>query len=223
MNTLTATAKNRYNHTAWFYEPTAALYSFGKIRASKLHELQYMQPGQNVLYAGVGGGEDAVRAAEKGAKITCIDLASAMLARVDQKLEDAGVSGELICGDLLLHNRTGHYDVICANYFLNVFTTDVMHKMLDHLISLLKPGGLLLVADFAVPQGNALQRATHAFYYRIANVLYWVISNSDLHPIYDYSAILSRHGLSVSEVARHRLFPGGPRYFQTVIAQKPAA
>jgi ubiquinone/menaquinone biosynthesis C-methylase UbiE len=223
MNTLTANEKNLYNHTAWFYEPKAALYTFGNISATKLHELQYMQHGENGLYAGVGGGEDAVRAAEKGAKITCIDLASAMLARVDQKLEDAGVSGELICGDLLLHNRTGHYDVICANYFLNVFTTDVMHKMLDHLISLLKPGGLLLVADFAVPQGNALQRATHAFYYRIANVLYWVISNSDLHPIYDYSAILSGHGLSVSEVARHRLFPGGPRYFQTVIAQKPAA
>jgi demethylmenaquinone methyltransferase/2-methoxy-6-polyprenyl-1,4-benzoquinol methylase len=179
-----------------------------------------MQPGQNVLYAGVGGGEDAVRAAKKGAQITCIDLAPAMLARVDQKLADAGVNGELICGDLLLHTRTGHYDVICANYFLNVFTTDVMHKMLDHLISLLKPGGLLLVADFAVPQGNALLRATHAFYYRIANVLYWVISNSDLHPIYDYSAVLSRHGLCVSEVAQHRLFPGGPRYFQTVTAQK---
>lgn len=220
MNALAATAKNRYNHTAWFYEPLAALYSFGKIRASKLHELQYMQAGQHVLYAGVGGGEDAVRAAEKGANITCVDLASAMLEQVERKLDDAGVGGELICGDLLQHNRTGHYDVICANYFLNVFTADVMHKVLAHLITLLKPGGMLLVADFAIPQGNVLLRASHAFYYRIANVLYWVISNSDLHPIYDYAAILPSHGLHVREPVRHRLFPGGPRYFQTVIAQK---
>jgi demethylmenaquinone methyltransferase/2-methoxy-6-polyprenyl-1,4-benzoquinol methylase len=222
MNTLIATAKNRYNHTAWFYEPLAAVYSFGKIRASKLHELQYLHAGQRVLYAGVGGGEDAVRAAEIGAQITCIDLAAAMLQRVERKLKDAEVSGELICGDLLQHGRSGYYDVVCANYFLNVFTTEVMQTMLDHLIGLLKPGGLLLVADFAVPQGNPLLRATHTLYYRIANVFYWVISNSDLHSIYDYSATLPRHGLNVREVARHRLFPGGPRYFQTVIAQKPA-
>ena len=130
----------------------------------------------------------------------------------------AGVEAELICGDLLQHE--GQYDVVCANYFLNVFTPDTMALMLDHLIKLLKPGGRLMVADFAVPQGNIVLRALHVFYYRIANVMYWAISRNGLHPIYDYTQILPRHGLSITELTRHRLFPGGPRYFQTVVAQK---
>lgn len=216
-----AAAKNNYNHTAWFYEPLAAVYSMGQIRASKLHELRYMQPGDRVLYAGVGGGEDAVRAAEKGVKVTCIDLAPNMLAKVESKMQRAGARAELICGDLLQHDRTGQYDVVCANYFLNVFTPEVMATMLDHLVTLVKPGGYLLVADFAVPRGNPLFRALHVLYYRIANVLYWAISRNGLHPIYDYGTILPRHGLTLESIARHRLFPGGPSYFQTAVARKP--
>ncbi len=215
-------ARNRYNHTAWFYEPLAAVYSCGMIRASKLHELQYIQPGDRVLYAGVGGGEDAIHAASKGAAVTCVDLAPEMLKRVKAKLDAAGAQAELICGDLLRHDRIGYYDVICANYFLNVFTPDVMATVIDHLVSLLKPGAKLLVADFAVPRGNPLLRALHVLYYRVANVMYWAISNNGLHPIYDYAAILPEHSLQVRAVAHHALFPGGPSYFQTVIASKPA-
>lgn len=216
-----AAAKNNYNHTAWFYEPLAAVYSCGQIRASKLHEIQYMQPGDRVLYAGVGGGEDAVCAAQKGVHVTSIDLAPNMLAKVESKMQRAGVKAEQICGDLLQHDRTGYYDAVCANYFLNVFTPDVMAQMLDHLITLLKPGGHLFVADFAVPRGNPLFRALHIGYYRIANVMYWAISGNGLHPIYHYSSILPEHGLQIESVAQHRLFPGGPRYFQTVISRKP--
>lgn len=215
------TAKSRYNHTAWFYEPLAAVYSLGMIRASKLFELQYMQPGDRVLYAGVGGGEDAVRAAAKGAVVTCMDLSSSMLARVENKLDHEGVKAELICGDLLRHDRKGQYDVVCANYFLNVFKPEVMAQMLDHLVSLLKPGGRLLVADFAVPRGSPVYRGLHVLYYRIANVMYWILSRSDLHSIYDYSVILPRHGLELESVVRHPLFPGGPTYFQTVVTRKP--
>jgi Methylase involved in ubiquinone/menaquinone biosynthesis len=214
------TAKSRYNHTAWFYEPLAAVYSLGMIRASKLHELQHIESGTRVLYAGVGGGEDALQAARKGAVVTCVELSSSMLAKVGDKLDRASVSAELICDDVLRHDRSGHYDVICANYFLNVFKPEVMARMLDHLVSLLKPGGKLLVADFAVPRGNAVFRALHVLYYRIANVTYWVLSRSDLHGIYDYAAILPQHGLQVDGVMRHALFPGGPTYFQTVVTQK---
>lgn len=217
-----AAARNNYNHTAWFYEPLAAVYSCGQIRASKLYELQFMNPGDRVLYAGVGGGEDAVRAAEKGAKVTCIDLAPNMIAKVETKMQRAGVDAEMIVGDLLAHDRTAQYDVVCANYFLNVFTPAVMATMLDHLVTLVKPGGYLLVADFAVPRGNPLFRALHIAYYRIANVLYWAISRNGLHPIYDYSQVLPAHGLDLVEIKRHALFPGGPTYFQTAVSKKPA-
>jgi ubiquinone/menaquinone biosynthesis C-methylase UbiE len=218
---VSPTAKSRFNHTAWFYEPLAAIYSGGQIRASKVCEVDYMQPGQRVLYAGVGGGEDALEAARKGMQVTCMDLSSGMLEKVETKMHRANLKAELICGDLLKHDRVGQYDVICANYFLNVFTEDVMQGMLKHLLTLLKPGGRLMVADFAVPRGNLLKRLPHILYYRIANVLYWIISRSDLHPIYDYSEILQRAGLHLEEYKQHRLFPGGPRYFQTVIARKP--
>ena len=214
------TARSRYNHTAWFYEPLAALYSCCKIRASKFYQIDYMRPGQKVLYAGVGCGEDAIEAARRGMDVTCIDLSSGMLARVEKKRRRAGVALELICGDLMEHTRLGQYDVVCANYFLNVFTPEVMETVLRHLRGLLKPGGRLMIADFAAPQGGLPFRAALVLYYRIANVFYWLLSRSNLHPIYDYAKLVPRFGFQVEKLALHPLFPGGPRFFQTLITRQ---
>ena len=60
-----------YDRAAWFYEKSAKIYSTNQIRASKRYQLQYIEPGQTVLYLGAGAGEDAVMAARHGAKVTC--------------------------------------------------------------------------------------------------------------------------------------------------------
>ena len=76
-----------YDRAAWFYEKSAKIYSTNQIRASKRYQLQYIEPGQTVLYLGAGAGEDAVMAAKHGAKVTCIDISQGMLDQVQKKLD----------------------------------------------------------------------------------------------------------------------------------------
>ena len=59
-----------YNRAAWFYEKAAKFYSTNQIRSSKRFQLNYIQPGDKVLYLGAGTGEDAIMAARHGAEVT---------------------------------------------------------------------------------------------------------------------------------------------------------
>ncbi len=215
------TSRYNYNFTAWFYQQMASVYSFGQIRASKVSQVDLMHAGDKVLYAGVGTGEDSLAAARKGVELTCVDLSSAMLKRTRNKLMSERLSGELICADIMTHDRREYYDVICANYFLNVFAEPLMEQVLVHLARLLKPGGKIAIADFSLPKGNKLQRALHILYYRIANIFYWMLSGNDLHPIYNYPEYFSRHGIVHDETKMFYLLGWGPGYFHSVIGHKP--
>jgi ubiquinone/menaquinone biosynthesis C-methylase UbiE len=215
------TARYSYNFSAWFYQPMATMYSAGQIPASKACQIQYMQPGNKVLYAGVGPGEDSVLAAEHGVELTCVDLSQAMLKRAERKVSVSGMQGEFILGDIMQHDRKEYYDVICANYFLNVFSEPLMRKVLAHLVTLLKPGGKLFIADFSVPRGFILFRVMHIAYYRLANIFYWALSGNDLHPIYDYPDHLRENGIRHFDTRTFRLLRYGPAWFHCVMGEKP--
>ena len=220
--TTSAATKTHYNHTAWFYEQMAGAYSMGKIKASKLAELEFIASGDRVLYPGAGGGEAAAAAAAEGAEVTCIDIAPAMLSRIQGKLDAGKLDAELIRGDILEHDRVGYYDVVCANYFLNIFEDDLMRQIYAHLATLVKPGGLMMIADFAPARGGPIARALHFVYYRMANATFWLLTRTPLHPVYDYEGIGADLGLEHKTTVFHRLFPGGPEYFQTLVLEKPS-
>jgi demethylmenaquinone methyltransferase/2-methoxy-6-polyprenyl-1,4-benzoquinol methylase len=214
------TARYNYNFTAWFYQQLAAIYSFGQIGASKACQVERMRHTDRVLYAGVGTGEDAILAARKGVELTCVDLSRAMLVRTQRKVARERLRGEFICGDIMRHERPGHYDVVCANFFLNVFHAALMPKVLAHLVTLLKPGGSIMIADFSLPRGNPVSRALHVAYYRIANIFYWALSGNDLHPIYDYPSWFPQFGIEHVDTKTFRLLGIGPAYYHSVFGRK---
>jgi demethylphylloquinol methyltransferase len=200
------TTKWNYNGAAPFYELLASLYSMGLMNRTKLSQITEVSRNDKVLFAGVGPGKDAVLAGKKGAAITCIDLASDMLDLCKQKFLREGLAAEFICGDVMRHNRLAHYDVTIANFFLNIFPESIMLEVLHHLSSLLKPGGKLLIADFAPIQGNPLARCFQTLNYRIANIFYWLLRMAPLHPIYDYPTYFERANLSLLSVTNFGFF-----------------
>jgi demethylphylloquinol methyltransferase len=193
--------QNNFDHVADTYDWWANIYSWGQIRACKAAQMRNIAPGGRVLYAGVGGGEDAVMAAQKGAHVTVIDLSPRMLANATKRITAAGVDRqvECICGDILEHNRRGYYDVVCANFFLNVFAEPVMREMMQYLATLLRPGGMLLIADLAPVEGPAWQRMARRIYFGVAAIAFRLLAGSATHPIYDFRVHLHEANLSLVE------------------------
>lgn len=211
-----------YDRAARFYEKSAHYFSFGKIRDSKVYGVEQMQAGDSAIFLGVGTGEEAILAAEKGVKVTCVDISQAMLNKLKSKLDARGLEAELVCEDALKLDRFDTYDFCAANYFLNVFHEEDMKQFMQHGAKLVRPGGKFLIADVARSQGNLLYQAFNIVYLKWAMISSWMIGLVPLHRNYDYPKYFDEAGLELDSVKFFKLFRGGPVVFQCIVGKKRA-
>ena len=216
-------ADKNYDLVARVYDALGMIYSGGQIHAAKNSQLTEMQPGDKVLYVGVGPGEDAVLAAERGAQVTCLDLSAQMLRQAEARMKRHGCQAEFLQADVLQHDRHDHYDVVVVNFFLNVFSEQQMRDMLAYLVKLVRPAGKLLISDFATPQGNPLARGLQAAYWGVTDLFYYLLGLCAWHPIYDYASYFPHVGLELRHEKRFRPYGVGPGGFTALTAVRCAA
>src|SRR5690554_787626 len=70
--------RDKYRYIGPVYDFLSNLYSGKNIHRCKtaMLEVETVKPGDRILFAGVGHGRDAIRAAELGADVTVVDLRS---------------------------------------------------------------------------------------------------------------------------------------------------
>ncbi len=208
-----------YDLVAGLYDLGAHLYSGGAIAASKRALPGRLEPGQRALFLGVGTGADAVCACERGAIVTAVDRSPRMLRRLHARLGRRGLEAELICGDALAHDRPASYDAVAAHYFLNLFPPEAMRAALRRAASLVRPGGLLAIADLAPPRGGGGNRALNHLYSKPAMAAFRALRLCAWHPNYDYAAECRALGLTVEAVLPHRIARRGPALFETTLVR----
>ncbi|PIE44496.1 MAG: SAM-dependent methyltransferase [Gammaproteobacteria bacterium] len=163
---------------------------------------EHVKPGDKILIAGVGHGKDAIRAAEMGADVTVVDLSETMLKKLQQAIDNhpADLKINKVHSDILEFGECDHYDMVIANFFLNVFYPDLMSKILGHLITLVKPErGKMVIGDFSYPQGNIVKRNLQKCYWYIAALIFYFATDNALHQIYNYPELLKQHGLTIKD------------------------
>lgn len=211
-----------YGPVFGIYDPLASLYSRGRIAQTKACQADFISGGDRVLYPGIGRGSEAVSAAQSGATVVGLDVSERMLAGARARFAAAGLEASFMLGDAALHEPTAPYDVIAAHYFLNLFEASRAKEMLDRFADWLRPGGRLLLADFARPTGSALGRLVSEAYYRPVNAIAWSLGLCAWHPILDYAELLRDGPFRI--IAERRfpvLFGENPAYI-SVVAERTA-
>lgn len=210
------------------YDPVAKAYAAFNysskqrlIIRSKMFELNEIFPGNTVLFAGSGPGEDALAAARKGARVTCIDVSTQMLSICETRFNNLGLDGRFINTNVMTH--TGKYDVVVANYFLNVFNRKTAQVVLAHLSSLLAPQGVLMIADVSPLKGNPFYRAITYFSYLSVSGPAAVVGLTALHVPYEYANFFTNAGLTLKWDETFRQFKMGPPLYKTWAAIKKEA
>ncbi len=201
--------KDKYWLMGPIYDAFSFLFAGNSILKCKCSMLtpENLKPGDKVLFAGVGHGKEAIYAAEQGADVTVVDLSKAMLDKFKQGLDKTkkDLKINIIHSDIMKIEEFGKYDMVVANFFLNVFSESFMAEVLKHLIKLGKKDASVVVGDFALPEGNILARLAKRVYWYLGIGLFWITTGAALHPVYDYRRHMIRQGLDVVDQKYSRL------------------
>jgi len=195
--------KDGYRFMGFLYESIGSLYSFGRIPKCKVSMLAYLKPDDRVLVGGVGHGTEAVEASRLGADVTAVDLSATMLKHMQKKIDRSGLENpiRLINENILNVADEDGYDMVIANFFLNVFSEEMMLEIFNHLTSLVKPGGCMVIGDFTLPStGGRIFKIFQNVYWYIAATFFWLTADNAIHRVYDYPGMLKSKKFDIREI-----------------------
>jgi demethylmenaquinone methyltransferase/2-methoxy-6-polyprenyl-1,4-benzoquinol methylase len=201
--------KDGYWLMGFQYEISGSLYSLGQIPKCKVAMLGSLNPGDKLLVAGVGHGIEAIQAAKKGVNVTAVDISKTMLKYMQKKIDRAKPTTPItIINDNILNVKyDAQFDMVIANYFLNVFPKEKMLQILTHLTTFVKPGGYMVIGDFALPEsGGQFYKTFQTVYWYMAAFIYWLTADNAIHPIYDYPGLLKSLGFEIDEIKNFKMF-----------------
>lgn len=213
--------EDRYKWVGRIYDMLSYAYGGKSIHSCKTAMLDHLQPGDKVLFAGVGHGMDAIHAARRGADVTVVDMSQTMLQSFQRNLAKVETTGSIrqIHRDFFKVSEYAQYDMVVANFFLNVFDRQTMFLALRHLIDLGKPGAHIVIGDFAPAADHLLARFVKALYWYPAILFFCLLTQNALHRIYPYPDALRLLGLKVVD-KKHFGF-GGMKTYWSIMARKP--
>jgi ubiquinone/menaquinone biosynthesis C-methylase UbiE len=189
-------APSRYDRGIW-------LLTLGQVERAYDRLAARIEPGWRVLDLGTGTGPLALRAAARGAEVVALDVDAGMLAIARQKAEAAGLAERITWREMGVAELdplpAGAFDAICAGLCFSELTPDERRYTLVQARRLLRPGGLLLLADEVRPP-RPCQRLLHEAFRAPLAVLTWLLTQTTTRAVSDLPGLVRAAGFEVATV-----------------------
>ena len=216
--------KDRYKFIGPAYDFLSSIYGGESIHNCKraMLETDNVKPGDKILIAGVGHGKDAIRAAELGADVTVVDLSETMLRKFQEAVDKHPdkLTIRQVHSDILKFEEFDQYDMVIANFFLNVFSESMMKEILRHLMKCAKTNAHVVVGDFEYPSGGIINRTLQKAYWYGAVTIFWAVANNAVHNIYNYPEVMKELGLTIKDKKQFSFL--GLDCYWSIMGQKQA-
>jgi ubiquinone/menaquinone biosynthesis C-methylase UbiE len=177
-------------------------------------------PGQQVLDIGCGTGALTMRAAQRGAKVKGIDINAQMLEIAGERVKRAGLAGSVELAEMgvaeLDSEETQRYDAMMSGLCLSELSGDELRYTLKQAARILRPGGLLLIADEIKPRG-AGKRLVHSLVRAPLVVLTYIVMQRTTRPASNLLEKLKAAGFTIVSTRLSQLDS-----FGEFVAQRPA-
>jgi len=137
------------------YDMGIRILTLGRLDKAYDRLTSYIKSGQKVLDIGCGTGALTLRAALKGANVKGIDLNLQMLEIAQKRANKTNVQKNVEFCEMgaaeLDSEKTENYDVVMSGLCFSELTEDELIYTMKEVKRILKPKGILLVADEVIP------------------------------------------------------------------------
>jgi ubiquinone/menaquinone biosynthesis C-methylase UbiE len=182
------------------YDLGIRLLTFGRLGNAYDRLVSRIATGQRVLDIGCGTGALTLRAARRGARVKGIDVNAQMLEIAARAVREAGLAERVELREMgaaeLDGERSETYDVVMSGLCFSELSDDELAYTLKQACRMLRPGGLLLVADEARPP-DLVRRLLHALIRAPLVLLTYLLTQQTTHAVRNLPAKVTRAGFTI--------------------------
>jgi len=201
------------------YDLGIRLLTLGRVDKAYDRLASHIQQDQRVLDLGCGTGALTLRAARRGATVKGIDINAQMLEVARQRVREAELTDSVELVEMgvaeLDGEPTASYDAVVSGLCLSELSDEEVTFTLAQATRILRPGGLLLIADETAP-GGLFWGLIHSLLRAPLVAVTYVITQQTTHAISDLPSRLKEAGLAIVSVQTNALGS-----FTEIVARRP--
>lgn len=184
---------NDFNRIAPMYDAMAWLVFGGRLLRAERQILPYLSASKKVLSVGGGTGK-LLPFLPEYIELTYVEASSKMISQSKKRSCEAKIS--FVQQDVLQHQ--GAYDTVIAPFFLDCFHHQSLVLVVQHLHTLIQPGGQLLVTDF-----QPAQKLRQKWLLALMHGFFRLTTNLQSKSLIDIDAIIQSHGFELINKTSH--------------------
>lgn len=190
------------------YDMGIRILTLGRLDKAYDRLTSYIKSGQKVLDIGCGTGALTLRAALKGANVKGIDLNLQMLEIAQKRANKTNVKKNVEFCEMgaaeLDSEKTENYDVVMSGLCFSELTEDELIYTMKEVKRILKPKGILLVADEVIP--NRLSKKMFNWLIRFPLVIItFILTQTTIKAVDNLPEMMEKAGFLIESVRLNKM------------------
>ena len=189
------------------YDRGISILTLGKLDESYDRLIAHVQKRERVLDIGCGTGRLTLKAALKGAMVKGIDINAQMLEIAQKRVMEAKLSKTVKLSEMgvaeLENEESNSYDIVMSGLCFSELTENEIKYTLNEVKRILKPDGLLLIADEVKPKSIS-KRFLHGFIKILLMIVTYLITQNTTHAVQGLPEKIKAIGLKLESVRLNR-------------------
>jgi demethylmenaquinone methyltransferase/2-methoxy-6-polyprenyl-1,4-benzoquinol methylase len=179
--------------------------SRGHIMSIKKAVVAELVPADRILDIGCGTGELTAMLAVEGASVEGFDIDAKMVEVAQEKIREENLEKTVSIHRMGVEGMDGFpdssYDAVVSTLVFSELSDAERHFTLKHSARILKPDGLILIADEVMPQLK-LKKVLHAIMRLPMLAATYLVSRTTTRPIADLAGEISAAGFAIQKEIR---------------------
>jgi len=190
------------------YDVGIRILTLGSVDKAYDRLTSHVKRGQRVLDIGCGTGALTLRAAQKGAEVKGIDVNSQMLEIAKKRIAEAKLEQTVELCETgvaeLADEEVESYDVVMSGLCFSELTQNELIYSLKEVKRILKPGGILLVADEVMPQ-SIPKRIFHWLIRFPLVIITYLLTQTTTHAVKSLPERIKETGLLIESIRLNKI------------------